>query len=120
MNLTDSSTTSPESSTTPPESSTTPSDSSKPRRNHQQNLAGITTNPSDSSILPTDSSTNKSDSTTNPSDSSIINDIDENHLIEDPVEDLVTAGDLPEDEDEDASVKEPHGKIPWNLIFCFV
>ncbi|PWA41700.1 FAR1 DNA binding domain-containing protein [Artemisia annua] len=44
-------------------------------------------------------------SLTNPSDSSIINDIDENHLIE---VDLITEGDLPEDEDEDAIVKEVH------------
>ncbi|PWA55693.1 FAR1 DNA binding domain-containing protein [Artemisia annua] len=51
------------------------------------NLAGITMNPTDSLKNPPDSSTNQSESSTNPSDSSIINDIDENHLIE---VDLVT------------------------------
>ncbi|PWA41580.1 FAR1 DNA binding domain-containing protein [Artemisia annua] len=72
------------------------------------NLAGITMNPTDSSKNPPDSSTNQSESSTNPSDSSIINDIDENHLIE---VDLVTEGDLPEDEDEDATVKEVHDSM---------
>ncbi|PWA90595.1 FAR1 DNA binding domain, Zinc finger, SWIM-type, MULE transposase domain, FHY3/FAR1 family [Artemisia annua] len=80
------------------------------------NLVGITMNLMDSSKNPPDSSINQSESSTNPSDSSIINDIDENHLIE---VDLVTEGDLPEDEDEDATVKEVHGKIPWDLIFLF-
>ncbi|PWA61840.1 FAR1 DNA binding domain-containing protein [Artemisia annua] len=68
-------------------------------------------NPTDSSTKPPDSSTNKSESSTNPSDSSIINDIDENHLIEVPIDDLVTEGDLPEDEDEDATVKEVHDSM---------
>ncbi|PWA60514.1 hypothetical protein CTI12_AA359060 [Artemisia annua] len=106
MNLTDSSTTplpQPESSKKPPI--------------HQQTLAGIKTvtgitmNPTDSSTKPPDSSTNQSESSTYPSDSSIINDIDENHLIEVPVDDLVTEGDLPEDEDEDATVKEFHNFV---------
>ncbi|PWA85886.1 FAR1 DNA binding domain-containing protein [Artemisia annua] len=81
------------------DSSTTPSpqpESSKKPPIHQQTLAGIKTfagitmNPTDSSTKPPDSSTNQSESSTNPSDSSIINDIDENHLIAVPVDDLVT------------------------------
>ncbi|PWA62533.1 FAR1 DNA binding domain-containing protein [Artemisia annua] len=47
-------------------------------------------NPTNSSTKPPDSSTNQSESSTNPSDSSIINDIDENHLIDVSVDDLVT------------------------------
>ncbi|PWA81226.1 FAR1 DNA binding domain-containing protein [Artemisia annua] len=110
MNPTDSSTTpsqKPPDSSKPPASSTTPSESSKARRNHQQNLAGIE-NVAGITMNPTDSSKNPPDSSTNPSDSSIINDIDENHLIE---VDLVTEGDLPEDEDEDATVKEVHDSM---------
>ncbi|PWA63318.1 FAR1 DNA binding domain, Zinc finger, SWIM-type, MULE transposase domain, FHY3/FAR1 family [Artemisia annua] len=38
-------------------------------------------------------------------------DLYENHLIEVPVDDLVTEGDLPEDEDEDATVKEVHDSM---------
>ncbi|PWA34659.1 FAR1 DNA binding domain, Zinc finger, SWIM-type, MULE transposase domain, FHY3/FAR1 family [Artemisia annua] len=106
MNLTDS-------STTP---SSQPESSKKPPI-HQQTLAGIKTvtgitmNPSDSSTKPSDSSTNQSESSTNPLDSSIINGIDENHLIEVPVDDLVTEGDLLEDENEDATVKEVHDSM---------
>ncbi|PWA70510.1 hypothetical protein CTI12_AA289120 [Artemisia annua] len=104
MNPTDSSTKTsqkPPDSSKPPASSTTPPESSKARRNHQQNLTLIE-NVARITMNPTDSSKNPSDSSTNPSDSSIINDIDENHLIE---VDLVTEGDLPEDEDEDATAK---------------
>ncbi|PWA72596.1 FAR1 DNA binding domain-containing protein [Artemisia annua] len=110
MNPTDSSTTpsqKPPDSSKPPASSTTPPESSKARRNHQQNLALIE-NVTGITMNPTDSSKNPSDSSTNPSDSSIINDIDENHLIE---VDLVTEGDLPEDEDEDATT--PGGSVYW-------
>ncbi|PWA57717.1 FAR1 DNA binding domain-containing protein [Artemisia annua] len=71
----------PTDSSIPPESSKKPPDSSNPSRNHQQTIAGIKTF-AGITMNPTDSSKNPPDSSTNPSDSSIINDIDENHLIE--------------------------------------
>ena len=105
-----------DSSTKPPDSTTNKSESS--------------TNPSDSSIIPTEDDAaavtlipiNRKTQmppfiNTIVENQQLMNDIDENHLIEVLVDDLVTEGDLPEDKDEDATVKEVHGKIPVIIYF---
>ncbi|PWA43278.1 FAR1 DNA binding domain-containing protein [Artemisia annua] len=103
--------------------------------NKTATAAGISIIRSDSSTNPSESSINPLDSSINPPEKAaaatpvipinrktqppynitenqqLINDIDENHLIEVPEDDLVTEGDLPEDEDEDATVQEVHDSM---------
>ncbi|PWA88703.1 FAR1 DNA binding domain-containing protein [Artemisia annua] len=94
-----------DSSTKPPDSSTNPSKSS--------------TNPSDSSIIPSEDAAaavplipiNRKTQTllfinNIIENQQLITDTDENHLIEIPVDDVVTEDDLPEDKDKDVAMKE--------------